>query len=76
MEVKSVFEVIEEKQKQYYELQKELRELINGADNVDVRYKDKKGILIRIYTNSTVDILLESDDGEEYELHVNLSDLY
>lgn len=73
---KSLFEVIEEKQKHYYKLQNELRELITGADNVDVNYKGKRGIMIRIYTDSTADILLESDEGESYEQHVNLSDLY
>lgn len=73
---RNIFEVIEEKQKRYYKLQKEMQELINTADNIDVLYKGKKGILLRIYTNSTADILLESDEGEQHEIHVNLSDLY
>lgn len=91
MSSKSIFGVIEEKQKQYYalqkelrmqkekqyfELQKELRKLITGVDNVDVDYRGKRGILIRIYIDSTADILLTSAEGEGYQKKVNLSELY
>lgn len=72
----NIFQVIEEKQNLYYKLQKELQFLISEADNATVRYKGKRGILKRIYTDSTADIIFEDEYGEQYEQSVKLSDLY
>ncbi|MCT6925388.1 hypothetical protein [Metasolibacillus sp.] len=72
----NIFRAIEEKQKLYYKLQKELQILIGEADGTTVRYKNKRGILKRIYTDSTADVIFEDENGEQYEQMVKLSDLY
>lgn len=73
----TIFQLIAEKQEQYYHtLPNEIRELIGKVEGAGFMYKGQKAMVKCIYTDSTADIsVLDEETGEETEMNVQLADM-
>lgn len=75
--MKSIFQRIAEKQHEYYyTLPGEIREMIQSVEGADFTYEGKKAMVLRIYTDSTADIVvLDNENGNEFKRNVKLVDI-
>lgn len=74
--IKSLPQVIFEKQKQYYSLQKQLGDLIASCTGMDVKYKGVEGVVHVVYDDGTADVsFMSEEDYSEFIENVSMSEL-
>lgn len=73
---KSIPQLIAEKQQMYYNLLKEISNMIDNAIGLDVKHNGREGVIHVVYDDGTADVsFINEEDYSEYMENVKMSEL-